>query len=118
MSQSQISADRRRLDSTATHRHKPLLGDKSGQYYDAKRLRQATRVAEIYQQRRSEGAKHVAVLGDLNDGWENAPPKPLRDTDLRDVSVHPSSSPTTDPAHTPTGPRVKDRLRPALPRAL
>ncbi len=56
---------------------------------DAKRLRQATRVAELYEQRRTEGAEHIAVLGDLNDTPDSAPLKPLMDTDLRDVSVHP-----------------------------
>jgi endonuclease/exonuclease/phosphatase family metal-dependent hydrolase len=57
---------------------------------NAKRLRQATRVAEIYKQRRADGVDHVVVLGDLNDTPDSAPLKPLKDTDLRDVSTHPS----------------------------
>jgi endonuclease/exonuclease/phosphatase family metal-dependent hydrolase len=57
---------------------------------DAKRLRQATRVAEIYRER-SAAEEHVAVLGDFNDYPEAAPLRPLLvETDLKDVSQHPS----------------------------
>jgi endonuclease/exonuclease/phosphatase family metal-dependent hydrolase len=57
---------------------------------DAKRLRQATRFADIYARLRSEGEKNVAMLGDFNDFPGSAPLKPLLEgTDLRDVSAHP-----------------------------
>lgn len=55
-----------------------------------RRLRQAQRVAEIYDQRRSEGVEHVVVAGDLNDTPSSAPLAPLFATDLRDVSTHPA----------------------------
>jgi len=58
---------------------------------NALRLRQATRVAEIYEARRAEGVEHVVVVGDLNDTPDSAPLAPLlRGTDLRDVARHPS----------------------------
>ena len=57
---------------------------------DARRRRQAERVAEIYRARRKDAA-YVAILGDFNDTPGSAPLKPLLDdTDLRDVSEHPS----------------------------
>lgn len=56
-----------------------------------KRLAQATRTAEIYQRLRSEEQNLVVVLGDLNDTPDSPPLQPLlTDTDLRDVSEHPS----------------------------
>ncbi|MGL5835172.1 MAG: endonuclease/exonuclease/phosphatase family protein [Waterburya sp.] len=56
-----------------------------------KRLAQATRTAEIYQRLRSEGQNLVVVLGDLNDTPDSTPLQPLlTDTDLKDVSEHPS----------------------------
>ena len=58
---------------------------------DAKRLRQATRVAEIYTQRRSEGEKNIVVLGDFNDTPDSAQLQPLLGgTDLRDISTNPA----------------------------
>jgi endonuclease/exonuclease/phosphatase family metal-dependent hydrolase len=54
---------------------------------DAKRLRQAQRVAEIYAARRAEGRTRVAVVGDLNDTPPSAPLAPLHATDLRDAST-------------------------------
>jgi endonuclease/exonuclease/phosphatase family metal-dependent hydrolase len=58
---------------------------------DAKRRRQAVRVAEIYRRLRQEGTAYVAVLGDFNDTPGSAPLQPLLgDTDLRDISTHPS----------------------------
>lgn len=60
---------------------------------DAKRLRQATRVAEIYAALQARGEKNVVVLGDLNDTPTSDPLKPLlQDTDLRDVATHASFS--------------------------
>lgn len=54
-----------------------------------KRLRQASRVAEIYNQRRAEGETNLVVLGDLNDTPDSAPLAPLlAQTDLRDISTH------------------------------
>jgi endonuclease/exonuclease/phosphatase family metal-dependent hydrolase len=53
---------------------------------DAKRLRQAERVAEIYRTRRDEGRTRIAVVGDLNDTPASAPLAPLHATDLRDAS--------------------------------
>ena len=56
---------------------------------NAKRLQQARRVAKIYEQRRADGWKRIAVLGDLNDTPDSKPLKPLvQDTDLQDVSEH------------------------------
>lgn len=56
-----------------------------------KRLAQATRTAQIYQRLRSEGRDLVVVLGDLNDIPDSSPLQPLlADTDLQDVSDHPS----------------------------
>lgn len=57
----------------------------------AKRLRQATRVADIYRRLRSEGVANVAVLGDFNDTPGSRPLEPLlTGTDLRDISEHPT----------------------------
>jgi endonuclease/exonuclease/phosphatase family metal-dependent hydrolase len=44
---------------------------------NAKRLKQATRVREIYDQRRAEGFQHIAILGDFNDTPDSAPLDPL-----------------------------------------
>lgn len=58
---------------------------------DARRKRQAERVAEIYAQRRSEGWERIVVSGDLNDTPQSAPLAPLlAETDLRDASEHAS----------------------------
>jgi exonuclease III len=58
---------------------------------DATRKAQAERVAEIYEQRRTEGWERIVVAGDLNDTPERAPLAPLwEDTDLRDASEHSS----------------------------
>lgn len=55
----------------------------------AKRLRQAQRVREIYDQRIAEGYEYIAVVGDLNE-VPNAPPMaPLvADGVLTDIMVH------------------------------
>jgi endonuclease/exonuclease/phosphatase family metal-dependent hydrolase len=56
---------------------------------DAKRLRQATRVAEIYTGLRNDGHDNIIVLGDFNDIPDAAPLHPLLGgTDLRDISKH------------------------------
>lgn len=56
-----------------------------------KRRDQATRTAEIYETLRAIGEDLVVVLGDLNDTPDSDPLQPLlADTDLRDVSEHPS----------------------------
>jgi endonuclease/exonuclease/phosphatase family metal-dependent hydrolase len=57
---------------------------------DAKRLRQATRVAEIYDGLRAEGQDRVVVLGDLNDTPDSAPLQPLIGTDLEDITASPA----------------------------
>jgi endonuclease/exonuclease/phosphatase family metal-dependent hydrolase len=58
---------------------------------NAKRLRQATRVAEIYTQLRANGEKNIVVLGDFNDSPDSAQLQPLLGgTDLSDISQHPS----------------------------
>lgn len=56
---------------------------------NAKRMRQATRVRDIYRQLRKDGEKLVAVLGDFNDTPDSPPLQPLlADTDLKDVFLH------------------------------
>jgi endonuclease/exonuclease/phosphatase family metal-dependent hydrolase len=56
---------------------------------DAKRLRQAARVAEIYTGLRNDGHDNILVLGDFNDIPDAAPLHPLiGGTDLRDISTH------------------------------
>lgn len=56
-----------------------------------RRKNQASRIAEIYNQRRKDGYDYIAILGDLNDTPTSAPLKPLiQDTDLRDISEHPT----------------------------
>ncbi|MCG6901372.1 MAG: hypothetical protein LJE68_01705 [Rhodobacter sp.] len=55
----------------------------------AKRLAQATAVAEYYRRLRAEGFDHIVVLGDLNDSPDSAQLAPLLSgTDLRDASEH------------------------------
>ena len=63
-------------------------GDRLGA---GRRRRQATRVADIYRGLIAEGAGLVAVVGDLNDDPSSTALEPLlNDTDLRDISTHPS----------------------------
>lgn len=58
---------------------------------NARRRRQAVRVAEIYNGLRAAGETNVVVLGDLNDTPGSAPLAPLLGgTDLEDVSAHPN----------------------------
>jgi endonuclease/exonuclease/phosphatase family metal-dependent hydrolase len=57
----------------------------------AKREAQAIRTAEIYRSLRDDGHDKVVVLGDLNDTPDSEPLQALlADTDLKDVSEHPS----------------------------
>jgi endonuclease/exonuclease/phosphatase family metal-dependent hydrolase len=58
---------------------------------NSRRLRQATRVAEIYKRLQNDGEQHVVVLGDFNDTPESDALKPLlAGTDLKDIFTHPS----------------------------
>lgn len=53
-----------------------------------KRLRQANRIRKIYDERRAQGFKNIAVLGDFNDTPDSPPLAPIlkQGSDLRDVS--------------------------------
>jgi endonuclease/exonuclease/phosphatase family metal-dependent hydrolase len=56
---------------------------------NAKRLRQSTRVKEIYDALRHDGAEYVAIVGDFNDTPDSAPLAPLlAHSDLKDISAH------------------------------
>jgi len=58
---------------------------------DAKRLKQATRVKEIYDELRGRGETNIAVLGDFNDHPQSPALQPLlAGNGLRDISEHPS----------------------------
>lgn len=59
---------------------------------DALREVQARRVREIYEQRRAEGVRYIAVLGDLNDAPYSEALAPLlaEGSDLLDISEHPA----------------------------
>jgi endonuclease/exonuclease/phosphatase family metal-dependent hydrolase len=58
---------------------------------NAKRKAQAQRVRDIYDQRRSEGVKMIAIVGDFNDTPDSDPLKPLlaQQSDLKDIFDHP-----------------------------
>jgi len=58
---------------------------------DAKRKSQAKRVREIYELRKSQGHKFIAIMGDFNDIPKSDPLSPLfKDgSDLKDISSHP-----------------------------
>jgi endonuclease/exonuclease/phosphatase family metal-dependent hydrolase len=58
---------------------------------NAKRRRQARRVAQVYRRLIAEGQTNVIVLGDLNDTPDSSPLAPLlAQTDLRDITTHPN----------------------------
>ncbi|AOG08171.1 endonuclease/exonuclease/phosphatase family protein [Agrobacterium sp. RAC06] len=58
---------------------------------DRRRKAQASRVAEIVEERLAEGWEHIAVIGDLNDTPDSDPLSPLLKTaDLTDAFDHPS----------------------------
>lgn len=58
----------------------------------AKRLRQSTRVRQIYDERRAAGYDSIAVLGDLNSNPSDSELAPLlsNGTDLKDIANHAS----------------------------
>lgn len=58
---------------------------------NARRKRQAQRVREIYDLRRSQGIEMIAVLGDFNDTPDSDPLQPLlgAGSDLKDIFDHP-----------------------------
>jgi endonuclease/exonuclease/phosphatase family metal-dependent hydrolase len=56
---------------------------------DARRWRQAEQVRQIYQRLKSEGARFITVMGDLNDTPDSQSLAPLlKETDLKDISEH------------------------------
>jgi endonuclease/exonuclease/phosphatase family metal-dependent hydrolase len=60
-----------------------------GKATEEKRMRQASRVKEIYEALLADGASLIAVLGDLNDTPDSAPLQVLQRAGLRDVAEHP-----------------------------
>lgn len=70
--------------------HFKSKGHGSQETSDARRKKQAQRVREIYQQRRSEGIDHIAIVGDFNDTPESDPLSPLigNGSDLKDIFQH------------------------------
>jgi endonuclease/exonuclease/phosphatase family metal-dependent hydrolase len=68
---------------------------------NARRLRQAQRVREIYEEHRQEGVTRVAVIGDFNDTPDSSPLAPLLadGSNLRDVSGHPKYQDDGRPGH-------------------
>jgi endonuclease/exonuclease/phosphatase family metal-dependent hydrolase len=71
---------------------------------DAKRARQARRIKAIYEALIDDGHAHVAVVGDFNDSPESAALAPLlEETDLRDITAHPSFEPDGRPGTYGTG---------------
>lgn len=70
--------------------HLKSKGFGAPQASNAKRRRQAERVAAIYQKLREANEMNVVVLGDFNDIPDSAALAPLlSQTDLRDISTHP-----------------------------
>lgn len=58
-----------------------------------KRKRQAKRVKEIYERLVASGEQNIVVLGDFNDTPASVQLRPLlKQTDLKDISTHPSFS--------------------------
>jgi endonuclease/exonuclease/phosphatase family metal-dependent hydrolase len=58
---------------------------------DDRRWLQAEAVRRIYERLKAEGAKYVAVMGDLNDTPDSEALAPLlRATDLKDIAEHPA----------------------------
>ena len=56
-----------------------------------KRRRQAERTREIYDERRKQGIKHIAIVGDFNDTPDSTPLRPLlgNGSTLKDIFQHP-----------------------------
>lgn len=59
---------------------------------NSRRKAQATRVRQIYDQRRAEGVTNIGVMGDFNDTPDSDPLKPLlgNGSDLKDIFTHPA----------------------------
>lgn len=78
---------------------------------NTKRLRQATRVEEIYQDALQRGDL-VAVMGDLNDMLTSAAVSVLSSAGLRDVMSHPcyTSSASNKPGTYATGNTVNQKI--------
>jgi endonuclease/exonuclease/phosphatase family metal-dependent hydrolase len=55
---------------------------------NARRLRQAQRVADIYQALRADGQDKIVVLGDFNDTLDSQPLAPIAATDLKPAAGH------------------------------
>jgi endonuclease/exonuclease/phosphatase family metal-dependent hydrolase len=84
---------------------------------NAKRLRQATRVKEIYERLRADGEDNVAVVGDFNDTPDSAQLAPLlQHTDLEDVSALPQFTSDGRPARSATARRAKRSTTSCSPR--
>lgn len=82
-----VHADGTQLVVLVNHLKSKGYGEQAAN--DARRRRQAVRIAEIYQALRAAGQEHVAVLGDFNDTPDSPPLAPLLDhTDLQDITVH------------------------------
>lgn len=58
---------------------------------DAKRMRQARRLRELYEERLNDGYDHIAIAGDFNDTPDSEPLAPLlkNGSNLTDVMAHP-----------------------------
>jgi len=84
--------------TTPTDEHVILLvnhlkskGHGSQKDNNAKRERQAKRVAKIYRSLVKQGEENIVVLGDFNDHPNSAPLAPLlNNTNLRDITEHPN----------------------------
>lgn len=59
---------------------------------NARRKAQASRIREIYDQRRAEGIDLIAIVGDMNDTPDSDPMSPLlgNGSDLKDITEHPT----------------------------
>lgn len=57
-----------------------------------RRRRQAQRAREIYDERRKQGIKHIAIVGDFNDTPDSTPLRPLlaNGSNLKDIFQHPT----------------------------
>lgn len=78
------------VEVTVLVNHLKSKGYGSAGANNLRRLRQAQRVAELYQQRRAEGVKNLVVLGDFNDTLDSAPLAPLAATGLKPAAAHPT----------------------------
>jgi endonuclease/exonuclease/phosphatase family metal-dependent hydrolase len=67
--------------------HLKSKGYGSSESSNARRLAQAQRVRDIYDQRRAEGIDLIAIIGDFNDTPASARLAPLMSADLRDIAT-------------------------------